>query len=76
VLIEAKFISAKTNVGGVQEAILADIYGYTNPRSNFDHIVVFIYDSAHKIRDPNQFVRDLTGVKGISDVIIIPGFNS
>lgn len=73
VLVEVKFIGPKTNVSSIQEGILADIPGYLKTTTNYDAIVVLVYDAAHKLRDSRKFVEDLKSAGGIVDVIIIPG---
>jgi hypothetical protein len=74
-LIEVKFVGAKTDVGSIQEEILADVPGYLSEaaRARFTGIVELVYDHAHKLRDPRKFVEDLRKVDGILDVIVVPG---
>lgn len=74
VLIEAKFISEKTRVSKIQEEVLADIPGYLSSSSEYNSIIAFVYDSAHKLRDTRSFVEDIRSIDGIIDVIIVPGF--
>ena len=73
ILIEAKFIGPNTNVGDIQEGILADIPGYLNDVTSYDSVIVFVYDAVHKLRDAGKFIEDLKTVEGIIDVIVIPG---
>ena len=72
-LIEAKFIGQKTEVSDIQEGILADVPGYVNNATNYDTIAVFVYDAAHKLRDPRKFIEDLRSIDEILDVIVVPG---
>ena len=74
VLIEAKFISEKTQVSKIQEEVLADIPGYLSGSSGYNSLITFVYDSAHKLRDTRSFIEDIRSVDGIIDVIIVPGF--
>jgi hypothetical protein len=73
VLIEAKFIGAKTEVSTIQDGIFGDIPGYLKSTPDYDAIVVFIYDAAQKLRDSRKFVEDMKAVEGIIDVIVVPG---
>ena len=73
VLVEAKFIGSKTKVPSIQEGILGDIPGYLNSGTDYDCVIVLVYDAAHKLRDPGKFVRDLKSVEGIIDVVVVPG---
>jgi hypothetical protein len=74
-LIEVKFVGEKTDVGSIQEDILADVPGYLSEasRPRFTGIVELVYDYAHKLRDPRKFIEDLSKVDGILDVIVVPG---
>lgn len=72
-LIEVKYISDKTKPSSIQEEILADIPGYLSKQSNYDGIVVVVYDAAQKLCDPRGFIEDLRQLDGIIDVIVIPG---
>ena len=72
ILIEVKFINDKTNPKTIQEEILADVEGYLNKNEEYTSLIVFIYDKANKIRDPEPFISDLKRLKYISDVIIVP----
>ncbi len=72
-LIEAKFIGVKTNVSNIQEEILGDIPGYLKTTSNYDTVIVFVYDAAHKLRDSHKFISDIGSVEGIAQVIVVPG---
>ncbi len=73
VVIEVKFIGQKTRVASIQEQVLADIPGYIAGSGSYKGLVVFVYDAAHKLRDPRKFVEDIRSVKGIVDVIVVPG---
>ena len=73
IVIEVKFIGEKTRVASIQEQVLADIPGYMNDSGSYRGLVVFVYDAAHKLRDPRKFVEDIRSVKGIVDVIVVPG---
>lgn len=74
VLIEAKFIGEKTNISYIQEGILADVPGYLIDSNLYHTMIVFVYDSAHKLRDPRRFIEDISSVKGIGGVVVTPGF--
>ena len=73
ILIEVKFIGPKTDVPSIQEGILADIPGYLNDSTQYDSVIAFVYDAAHKLRDSRKFIEDLKSVEGIIDVIVVPG---
>lgn len=75
-LIEAKFIGQKTNPASIQGEIFADIPGYLNETSQYDAIIVFIYDFAHKLRNPTPLISDLKKVDGIFEVIVMPGIGA
>lgn len=72
-LIEVKFIGSKTDIGSIQEEILADVPGYLASPSEYGGIVVLTYDAAHKLRDARKFIEDIQSVEGIRDVIVVPG---
>jgi hypothetical protein len=71
--VEVKYIGQGTSIPRIQEEILADIPGYINENTLYSAIVVFIYDSVHKLRDPQRFISDLRNIDGIFDVIVVPG---
>lgn len=71
-LIEVKFINDKTNPKQVQEEILADIEGYLNKNEEYESIIVFIYDKANKIKDPEPFIEDFKRLTYIKDLIVTP----
>lgn len=71
--VEVKYIGQGTSIPRIQEEILADIPGYINENTIYSSIVVFIYDSVHKLRDAQRFISDLRNVDGIFDVIVVPG---
>lgn len=71
--VEIKFIGPRTRLADVQEELLADIPGYLAADSSYDAILICIYDSSHKLRNPNAFIDDIRSVDGILDVIVIPG---
>ena len=73
VLIEAKFIGPKTDVATIQDGILSDVAGYLKSTPDYDSIVIFVYDSAQKMRDSRKFTEDIKTVEGIIDVIVVPG---
>lgn len=73
-LIEVKFIGEKTKVPDIQEEILADIPGYLNEATEYDNLIVFVYDASHKLKDSGKFIDDIKGIEGISEVIVTPGF--
>lgn len=75
ILVEVKFVGPNTNVGSIQEEILADVPGYLNDVKRFSGIVELLYDDAHKLRDPRKFIEDLRTVDGIIDVIVVPGIS-
>ena len=72
VLIEVKFINEKTNPKEIQEEIMADIEGYLNKNEEYESIIVFIYDKANKIKDPEPFIEDLKRLTYIKEIILIP----
>jgi hypothetical protein len=73
VFVEAKFISDKTDVGAIQEEILADLPGYLRAGSTYSGILVLVYDAGHKLRDARKFIEELRLIDGILDVLVIPG---
>ena len=72
-LVEVKFIGEKTEPPRIQDEILADVPAYLTSQSIYDSLVVFVYDAEHKLRDPAPFIRDLSSVTGITDIIVVPG---
>ena len=72
-LIEIKYIGDKTSLPSIQEELLADLPGYLADQSRYDGVVYFIYDAAHKLRDPRKFIDDVRTTAGVTDVIVIPG---
>jgi hypothetical protein len=72
-LIEIKFVSASTQLGDLQDQLLADLRGYIGQSSSYSSVVLFIYDHAHKLRDPHRFVEHMRQLREVSDVIIVPG---
>ena len=68
-----KFVGEKTEVARIQEEILGDVPGYLGGSSTYTGILVFVYDAAHKLRDPRKFIEDLRSVDGILEVLVIPG---
>jgi hypothetical protein len=75
-LIEVKFVGPTSKPAAIQEEILADVPGYLQANSQFDAILVFIYDAAHKLRDTRKLIEDLRSVTGIVDVIVTPGIGA
>lgn len=73
ILIEVKFTGIKTDIASIQDGILTDVSAYLNSSSRYTGIVVLVYDSGHKLRDPVKFVEDLRSVDGILDVLVVPG---
>lgn len=71
--IEVKYIGQGTSIPKMQEEILADIPGYINDNTLYSTIVVFIYDSIHRFRDPHNLISDLRKIDGIFDVVVVPG---
>jgi hypothetical protein len=74
--VEVKYIGAKTDVGAIQEEILADVPGYLSSSSEYAGIIVLVYDAAHKLRDARKFIEDLGSVEGIRQVIAVPGIGT
>jgi len=72
-IVEAKFIGEKTDVGRLQDEILADVQPYLQAGSPYAGIVVIVYDAAQKLRDDRKFREDLRSVNGVVDVIVVPG---
>jgi len=73
VLIEVKYIGTKTTTTAIQEGILADVPGYLGQQTQYDGVIVFVYDAAQKLRDPRRFIEDLRSVEGIIEVLVVPG---
>jgi hypothetical protein len=74
VLVEVKFIGAKTDIAQIQEEILADAIGYVHQNPHYDAMLVLVYDHAQRLRDPRKFIEDLRSVDYIADVLVVPGF--
>lgn len=74
-LVEVKFIGEKTEPARIQDEILADVPAYLTNGSNYDSLVIFVYDAGHKLRDPEPLIRAISSVAGISDIIVIPGIS-
>jgi len=72
-LVEVKFVGPKTQVSRIQEEILADVPGYLNSATNYDAVIVFVYDAVHLLRDCRKFIEDLKSVEGIAGVLVEPG---
>ena len=72
-LIEVKFIGQKSDLASIQEEIMADIPPYLSNQTHYRSLIIFIYDAAHKLRDPRKFIEDLRTIDGIVDVIVVPG---
>ncbi len=75
-LIEVKYIGEKTNVGEIQEAIQADVPGFLKSQNEYDSLIVFVYDGAHKLRDSKSFEESLRKIGGILAVMVVPGIGS
>jgi len=73
VVIECKYIGDKAKPAAVQDAIQADVPGYLGAHSGYQHMIVFVYDAAHKLLDARRFIDDLRKLDGIQDVIVVPG---
>jgi len=72
-LIEVKFVGEKSDVGSLQEEIIADITPYLSNPSSYSSLIIFVYDKAHKLRDPHKFIDDIKSIDGVVDVIVVPG---
>ncbi len=75
VLVEAKYVGAKTKLRDIQEAILADVSGYLKGNRDYDSIIVFVYDAGQQLRDPRKFKVDIGQVQGVLAVIVVPGID-
>lgn len=73
VLIEVKFIGDKSDVGAIQEEVLADIPAYTSGTHGYTGVIVLVYDAAQKLRDAKPFIDALESCDGIIKAIIVPG---
>jgi hypothetical protein len=73
VLVEVKFIGAKSDIGSLQEEIIADAHPYLYANDRYDSLIVLVYDHAQRLRDSRKFVEDLRTIEQISEVIVIPG---
>lgn len=72
-LIEVKFIGTKSDIASIQEEIMADIPPYLSNQTRYRNLIIFVYDAAHKLRDPHKFIEDIRTIDGIVDVIVVPG---
>ena len=72
-LLEVKFIGSSTQVGNLQDQLLADLQGYIDGNPRYSSVILFVYDHAHKLRDPTKFEVDLRRIEEVADVIVIPG---
>ena len=72
VLIEAKYVGIKTDVGQMQDDILADVPAYLSANSKFSGLIVFVYDAGSKLLDSGKFVEDVRTMDGVIDVIVMP----
>ena len=75
-LIEVKYIGEKTLVSAIQEEIIADVPGYLSSSSPYESIVVLVYDASHKLLDSKRFIEDLRSIKGIVEILVIPGIGN
>ena len=73
VLVEVKFIGAKSDIGSIQEEIIADAHPYVHENARYDSLIVLVYDHAQRLRDSRKFVEDLRTVDYIAEVIVVPG---
>lgn len=55
-LIEVKFIGSSTSPGDIQDEILADSAAYLGEHTEYQHMIVLIYDAAHKLRDARPII--------------------
>jgi len=72
-LIEVKFIGDKTDPKKIQEEILSDIEGYLNKNQEYIKLIVFIYDQAQKLKDPEKLIQDINKIELVQEVVVIPG---
>ena len=72
-LIEVKFIGLKSDIASIQDEIMADIPPYLSNQTRYHSLIIFVYDAAHKLRDPRRFIEDLRTIDGIVDILVIPG---
>ena len=68
-LLEAKYARKATDFKQLEKEILEDLIPYLN--SNYDKIIVFIYDASSSVQHHEETRQALCSVDGISDVIIV-----
>lgn len=73
-LIEVKFLSKRTTSKDVQKEITDDSVGYLRNSNQYKTMTVFIYNS-EVIPVSDRFTKDIESLKGIREVIIVPGVN-
>lgn len=71
-LIECKFLRNKADLKKVQKEIHDDIIGYLKISKQYKSLIVLIYNSKN-IPVSDKFIKDIKKIKGIKDLIIIPG---
>jgi hypothetical protein len=72
-LIEIKFIGPTTKPGDIQDEILADSPAYLGGHTEYQQMIVLIYDAAHKLRDTRPIIEACKQLPGIVEVIVVPG---
>lgn len=71
-LIECKFLRDKADIKKVQKEIHDDIIGYLKTSKQYENLIIFIYNSKN-IPISDKFTKDIKGIKGVEDLIIVPG---
>lgn len=70
-LIEVKVAYSRDDFKKIEQAIMVDSIGYLTNSSNYDKILVFIYDKSASVQEHNTTKRALKQIDKIDDVVIV-----
>lgn len=70
-LIEIKVAYGRDDFKKLEQAIMVDSIGYLANSTDYDKIVVFIYDKSASVQEHNTTKRALKQIDGIEDVVIV-----
>ena len=71
VLIEVKFVRKRSDFRDIEKEIMQDSVGYLTNTTDYEKIIVFIYDHSCSTQEHDETKRALKKVSGIEDVIIV-----
>jgi hypothetical protein len=70
-LIEVKFAKKKADFKDIEKEIMQDSVGYLTNTTNYEKILVFIYDHSSSSQEHAETIRALRNVSGIENVVIV-----